>query len=98
MRKFWQRSLGSYAHAPVMGVAFGFLFILGAIALSAHSLLAFFSVEGLVIVGGGVIGVSFMSFDSDGVPKALNAIVTMLNKTSNAPPNNLHQDMIEVIS
>jgi chemotaxis protein MotA len=98
MRKFWQRSFGSYAHAPVMGVAFGFLFILGAIALSTHSLLAFFSIEGLVIVGGGVIGVAFMSFDRDDVHKALNAIVTMLKKPTNAPPDNLPQDMIEIIS
>src|SRR5216684_231744 len=98
MLKFWRRSLGSYPHAPVMGVAFGFLFILGAIALSTHSLLAFFSIEGLVIVGGGVIGVAFMSFDRDDVHKALNAIVTMLKKPTNAPPDNLPQDMIEIIS
>jgi len=98
MRKFWQHSLGSYAHAPVLGVAFGFLFILGAIALSTHSLLAFFSIEGLVIVGGGVIGVAFMSFDRDDVHKALSAIVTMLKKPTNAPPDNLPQDMIEIIS
>jgi chemotaxis protein MotA len=98
MLKSWRRSLGSYPHAPVMGVAFGFLFILGAIALSTHSILAFFSIEGLVIVGGGVIGVAFMSFDRDDVHKALNAIVTMLKKPTNAPPDNLHQDMIEIIS
>jgi chemotaxis protein MotA len=98
MLKFWRRSLGSYAHAPVMGVAFGFLFILGAVVLSTHSLWAFFSIEGLVIVVGGVIGVAFMSFDTDDVRKALNAIVTMLKKPNNAPPDNLHQDMIKIIS
>jgi chemotaxis protein MotA len=98
MLKFSRRFLGSYAHAPVMGVAFGFLFILATIALSTHSLFAFFSIEGLVIVGGGVIGVAFMSFDRDDVHKALNAIVIMLKKPTNAPPDNLHKDMIEIIS
>jgi chemotaxis protein MotA len=81
-----------------MGVALGFLFILGAVVVSTHSLLAFFSIEGLVIVVGGVIGVAFMSFDTDDVHKALNAIVTMLKKPNNAPPDTLHQDMIEIIS
>jgi chemotaxis protein MotA len=60
--------------------------------------LAFFSIEGLVIVVGGVIGVAFMSFDTDDVHKALNAIATLFKKPGNAPPDNLHKDMIEIIS
>jgi chemotaxis protein MotA len=95
---FWRRLLAFYAHAPVMGLASGFLFILGAVMLSTHSLLAFFSIEGLVIVVGGVIGVAFMSFDSDDVHKALNAIATLFKKPNAAPPDNLHKDMNEIIA
>src|ERR1700682_5945823 len=96
MLNSWRRFLASYAHAPVLGVAFGFLFILGTVVLSTHSLLAFFSIEGLVIVVGGVIGVAFMSFDTDDVRKALNAIATLFKKPSKTPPDNLHKDMIEI--
>ena len=95
---FWRRLLASYAHAPVMGVAFGFLFILGAVMLSTHRILAFFSIEGLVIVVGGVIGVAFMSFESEDVHKALNAIATLFKKPNAAPPDNLHKDMNEIIA
>jgi len=91
-------SLGSFARAPVMGMAFGFLFILGAVMLSTHSLLAFFSIEGLVIVVGGVIGVAFMSFDAGDVHKALNVIAAMFRKPDNAPQDDLHRDMIEIIA
>lgn len=98
MLNFCRRSLGSYPRAPVMGVAFGFLFILGTIVLSTRSLLAFFSIEGLVIVVGGVIGVAFMSFEASDVHNALTAISAMFRKPNNAPPENLHQDMMEIIS
>jgi len=45
-----------------------------------------------------VIGVAFMSFDSDDVHKALNAIATMFKKPNAAPPDNLHKDMNEIIA
>jgi chemotaxis protein MotA len=98
MLNFCRRSLKSYVRTPVMGVAFGVLFILGAIVLSTHSLLAFFSVEGLVIVVGGVIGIAFMSFDANDVHKALSVIAAMFKRPNNSPPENLHQDMMEIIA
>ena len=69
-----------------------------AIVLSTHSLFAFFSVEGLVIVVGGVIGIAFMSFDANDVHKALSVIAAMFRKPNNSPPENLHQDMMEIIA
>src|SRR5712692_8543407 len=98
MLNLCRRSLASYAPAPVMGVAFGFLFILGAVVLSTHSFLAFFSIEGLVIVVGGVIGVAFMSYEADDVYKALSVIAALFKKPSDAPQDNLHQDMTEIIA
>ncbi|HXQ51368.1 MAG TPA: MotA/TolQ/ExbB proton channel family protein [Stellaceae bacterium] len=100
MHHFSLNSLRSYARAPLMGVALGFLFILGAIALSTHSLLAFFSIEGLVVVVGGVIAVAFMSFEADDVRRALAVVSAMLKefkKPHDAPRDNLHRDMIEII-
>jgi chemotaxis protein MotA len=100
MSRFGLRFLAPYARAPVMGTALGFLFILGAIVLSTHSLLAFFSVEGLVVVVGGVIAVAFMSFEADDVRKALAVIAAMLRKfkePNDAPSDHLHHDMIEII-
>jgi chemotaxis protein MotA len=79
-------------------MVFGFLFILGAVMLSTHSFLAFFSVEGLVIVVGGVLGVAFMSFEGPDVRKALSIIAAMFKKPSDAAPDNLHHDMKEIIA
>src|SRR6266478_8889594 len=98
MSNFCRMSLGSLARAPVMGMAFGFVFILGAVVLSTHSLLGFFSIEGLVIVVGGVIGVAFMSFDASDVHKALNVIAAMFKKPNDAPQDDLYHDMIEIIA
>ena len=53
-----RRYLEPFIRAPVLGLACSFLLLLGAVALSTHSLLAFFSIEGLVIVVGGVIAVA----------------------------------------
>lgn len=72
--------LSSYKRAPVLGAAFGLLLVVGSIAISAHGLLAFFSLEGLMIVVGGVLAVAFMSFQSSDVQIALRAIVTMLKE------------------
>jgi chemotaxis protein MotA len=97
MPKFCRRFIESYARAPVMGLAFGFLFILGAIMLSTRSFLAFFSIEGLVIVVGGVIAVAFMSFEAEDVRKALDVVARMFRKPGDAAPDTLHQDMIEIV-
>src|SRR5271170_2187614 len=98
MLKFWRRFLEPHASAPAIGAAFAFLLVLGAIVASTRSLLAFFSIEGLVIVVGGVIAVAFMSFEAEDVRKALHIIATMFRKQSSAPQDDLHQDMIEIIA
>jgi chemotaxis protein MotA len=98
MLSFSRRSLGSSSRAAVIGMVFGFLFILGAVMLSTHSFLAFFSVEGLVIVVGGVMGVAFMSFEGPDVRKALSIIAAMFKKPNGASPDNLHHDMKEIIA
>jgi chemotaxis protein MotA len=98
MPNFLRNFLGSYARAPVVGVALGFLFILGTIVLSTHNYLAFFSIEGLVIVVGGVIGVAFMSFDAEDVRKAFSVIAALFKKPTDAPQDNLHHDMMEIIA
>jgi chemotaxis protein MotA len=74
--------LSLYARAPVMGAAFGLLLVLGSIVISAHGFLIFFSLEGLIIVIGGVMAVAFMSFQASDVNKALNAIWAMLKEPS----------------
>src|SRR5579864_3638430 len=86
----------TYARGPVMGATFGALLVLISIALSAHGFLAFFSLEGLMIVGGGVIAVAFMSFESADVHTALNAIKRMFE-----PPQmtseKLQRDMKDIL-
>ncbi len=100
MLNFSLRSLRAYISTPLIGLALGFLFVLGAIVLSTHSLLAFFSIEGLVVVVGGVIAVAFMSFEADDVRYALMVIAAMLKDVKEpkaARRDTLHHDMIEII-
>jgi len=85
-----------YARAPVMGAAFGLLLVLGSIVMSAHGFMAFFSVEGLMIVVGGVMAVAFMSFQASDVQKALRAISNML-KESPITHEDLHRDTMDII-
>ncbi len=85
-----------YARAPVMGAAFGLLIVLSSIILSAHSIQAFFSLEGLIIVIGGVIAVAFMSYRAGDVKNALNAIIEMF-KIPQMSHQNLHRDMTNII-
>lgn len=93
----WTRSsLQSYARTPIVGAGALLLLIFASSALSAHSLLAFFSVEGLLIVGGGVITVAFMSFEKEEVRKALNAIIRMFKEPRKAEED-LHRDMMAII-
>src|SRR5208283_6050804 len=94
MRKIMESS--PYARAPVMGAAFGLLLVLGSIVMSAHGFLAFFSIEGLMIVVGGVMAVAFMSFQASDVQKALRAIANML-KESPITHEDLHRDTMDII-
>jgi chemotaxis protein MotA len=85
-----------YARAPVIGAAFGLLLVLGSIAVSTRGVLAFFSLEGLLIVVGGVMAVAFMSFPASDVHKALGAIRGMLKE----PPKiheSLHNDTVNIV-
>ena len=85
-----------YARAPVMGAVFGLLLVLGSIVMSAHGFMAFFSIEGLMIVVGGVMAVAFMSFQASDVRKALLAISNML-KESPITHEDLHRDTMDII-
>jgi chemotaxis protein MotA len=85
-----------FARAPVLGAAFGLLLVLGSIVISAHGFLAFFSLEGLMIVVGGVMAVAFMSFQASDVQKALSAISTML-KESSITHEDLHKDTMNIM-
>jgi len=93
-----QKIMDSFLHmgAPVMGAIFGVLLVLGSIVMSAHGFLAFFSLEGLMIVVGGVIAVAFMSFPVSDVHKALGAISTML-KDSRITHEDLHDDTMNIM-
>jgi chemotaxis protein MotA len=93
-----QRSFKAFIRRPAVGVPIGLLFVLGTIAVSTGSLLALFSIEGLVIVGGGVIAVAFMSFEREDVRKALDAVAAMFG----SPPaetlqDELHHTISEII-
>ncbi len=97
MLRLLQRSLGPYAGAPAIAVAFGLVFIIGSIILSTRDVFAFFSLEGLVIVLGGVIAVAFMSYEAEDVRTALDAIVAVFKERRQPPQDNLHRDMIEIV-
>jgi chemotaxis protein MotA len=95
-REFPRSGAQPYSRAPIIGAACGFLLVLCSIILSSHSFLAFFSLEGLMIVVGGVIAVAFISFQADDVRKALDAIVQMFREPQ-ITHENLHRDMTEII-
>jgi len=86
----------AYKRPPVMGAAFVFLLVLCPIIFGAHNFMAFFSLEGLLIVVGGVIAVAFMSFQPGDVHKALDAIVALF-KERDARQQDLQRDMQEVM-
>jgi chemotaxis protein MotA len=80
----------------VLGAAFGLLLVLGSIVISAHGFLAFFSLEGLLIVVGGVMAVAFMSFQASDVHEALIAISNMLKDTP-ITHDDLRSDMTNIM-
>jgi len=85
-----------YGRPPIIGAAFAGLLVLSPIIMGGNPFLIFFSLGGLIIVVGGVITVSFMSFDAAEVHKALHVIVRMF-KQEKAPPENLHSDVTAII-
>src|SRR5438445_13853877 len=78
MLDYCRNFFASHGRAPVAAVVGGFLLILLAVGLSTHSLFTFFSIEGLVIVVGGVIGIAFMSFEAEGVHTALGVVAALV--------------------
>lgn len=92
-----QIAKSDYSIASIIGAAFGFLLILGAIALGTNNFMAFFSIEGLMIVVGGALAVAFMSFQANYVMEALRSIGLMFKKPI-ATHENLHHDMIDIIA
>jgi chemotaxis protein MotA len=89
-------ALPPYASAPVTGAALGFLIVATSVVMSARSFQAFFSLAGLVIVVGGVISVAFMSFQTDDVMEALQAIAMMLREPGSTH-DDLHHDMQHIV-
>lgn len=96
MQQFSGSRAQAYSRAPIIAAACGFLLVLCSIVFSSHNLLAFLSLEGLMIVVGGVIAVAFMSFQADDVRNALVAIVQMFREPQ-MTHENLHQDMMALI-
>jgi len=87
----------SYARPPIIGLAFVVLLVLSPIVWGSHRFLAFFSLEGLLIVVGGVIAVAFMSFQSRDVHKALDTIVALFREQEK-PQIGLQYDMQNIIN
>jgi chemotaxis protein MotA len=89
-------SLQSLSRPAVLAGIFGTLLLLSAAALSTNSFLAFFSLEGLLVVGGGVITVAFMSFQASDVRAALSAIGDMFREAP-ATHDNLQKDVLDIL-
>ncbi len=96
MRQIFRDYFPFCARSPVISAALGFLCILVVIALTSHSFLTYFNLEGLLIVVGGVVAVAFMSFDSKDVNLAIDAITTMF-KEPKMTQENLHRDITAII-
>ncbi len=96
--KLYRRYIEPRVSAPVLAVGLGVIFVLGSIVLSTHSLFAFVSLQGLVIVIGGVIAVAFLSFEAEDVRKALDTVAALFKERRGPPQDTLHRDMLEIIA
>lgn len=85
------------SYVSIMGASFSFLLVIGAIIIGSKNLAAFVSMEGVMIVFGGTLAVSFMSYQANYVIQALQAIGLMFRKPQ-VTHENLHHDMINIIS
>lgn len=86
-----------YSRIAVWSAALTFLLILGAVVAGTHDMLAFFNIEGLLIVVGGAIAVAFMSFQSKDVIKALKAIKQIFTEQPPAA-RNLQRDIANIMA
>jgi len=85
-----------YMRAPLLSVAAIAALVFVSLAWGAGHVFAFFSLEGLLIVGGGVVGAAFMSYETADVRKALDAIVRMFKESKNEEED-LRSDMMAII-
>lgn len=85
-----------FSSASIIGAAFGFSLILGAILIGTRNYGGFFSLEGFMIVIGGPLAVAFMSFQANNVIEALRGIGLMFRQPQ-ATHENLHHDLSKII-
>lgn len=87
----------TFSMASLIGAAFSFALVLGAILLGTENFAAFLSIEGVMIVVGGTLAVAFMSYQASDVIDALEGLGLMFKKAK-ATHENLHRDLINIIS
>lgn len=87
----------SYSFSSIIGAAFSFALLIGAIIIGTDNYAAFINIEGAMIVIGGSLAVAFMSFEARDVVAALKAIGLMFRK-SQTTHDNLHKDLVEIIA
>ncbi len=98
MIRLGYRALRPRLRSPAAAVAVAVVLVFCAIVLGTRSALAFFSIEGLAIVVGGVIAVAFISYEPADVRKALAVVAGIFKEPSASPPDNLHRDMTTIIA
>ena len=86
-----------FSIASIVGAAFGFLLVLGAIVMGTKNYFAFLSLEGFMIVIGGSFAVAFMSFQANHVIEAMRGVGLMFKQAS-ATHENLHNNLKDIIS
>lgn len=87
----------NFSIASIVGAAFGFFLVIGAIVLGTDNYWAFFSLEGLMIVLGGSLAVAFMSYQATYVIEALKSIGLMFVNAT-ATHDTLYRDLIEILA
>ncbi len=80
----------------IAGTFFGFALIVGAIVHGTDNYISFLSLEGFLIVIGGTIANAFMSYDSNSVVLAFDAIFHMIKKAK-ATREGLNAEIMRLI-
>jgi chemotaxis protein MotA len=86
-----------FSVASLVGAAFSFALVMGAVLHGTENFAAFLSLEGVMIVIGGTLAVAFMSYQANDVIDALEGLGLMF-KRAKATHENLHRDLINIIS
>ncbi len=86
-----------FSIASIIGAAFGFFLVIGAIMMGTRNYLAFVNVEGFMIVVGGSFAVAFMSFQANHVVEAIRGVGLMFKQAS-ATHENLHNNLADIIA